>query len=300
MAKILAIDDEERMLELICAFLEHDDHEVKTATNGQLALEIAHQFQPELILCDVQMPEMDGYAVLKAFREDEQLVRVPFVFLTGLDDMKHLRQGMNLGADDYLTKPFSYADLSEAIRVRLGKHKALSDQYAAELKEAEEKAEQARNIDDVTGLPNRKRLNEIFTSKVMASGSLALLSCSFDQFQTLVQDRPEALINVLLKGASTRLCSLYPGEDVLFYVDRNHFVLLLPNEGTPLPLRAQTLLGKLNDPYKIMQQELLLTASIGIARCPEDGEDLAGLLRKAEAARTRAERDGGNLHRFAE
>ncbi|PKL77207.1 MAG: hypothetical protein CVV27_06340 [Candidatus Melainabacteria bacterium HGW-Melainabacteria-1] len=299
MAKILAIDDEERMLDLICAFLEHDDHVMATARNGREGVEKALDFQPDLILCDVQMPDMDGYDVLKAVREDERLVRVPFVFLTGLDEMKHLRQGMNLGADDYLTKPFSYADLSQAIQVRLEKHKALAEQYANEVREAEAKAEEAMLTDDVTGLPNRKRLKDVFLSRLQASGSLAVLCLSFDGFQQLSTQRPEALLNVLLKGAATRLRAFVPDASSLFYIDRNRFVLLMP-DAELLPRQAQTLLGKLNEPYKIMQQELLLTASLGIARSPSDSEELQSLLRMAEAARTKAESDGGNQHRFAE
>lgn len=299
MSKILAIDDESRMLDLICAFLEHDDHEVKTATSGKAGIELAKTFAPELILCDVQMPDMDGYEVLKSVRETESLSSVPFVFLTGLDDMKHLRQGMNLGADDYLTKPFSYADLSEAINVRLEKHKAIAEHYEADIREAEAKASEALFTDDVTGLPNRKRLNEVFPARMAESPALVLLSCAFDSFQGLANERPEALVNILLKGASTRLRSLFSAEETVFYVERNQFVVLLPADA-PLALRAQTLLSKLNDPYKIMQQELLLTASVGIARSPQDGQDLGTLLRKAEAARNRAEAEGGNLYRFVD
>jgi PleD family two-component response regulator len=258
---------------------------------------------PDLILCDVQMPDMDGYEVLKQVREDEGLVRVPFVFLTGLDDMKHLRQGMNLGADDYLTKPFSYADLSQAVTMRLEKHKALTEQYEAELREAEEKAVSAESAllsDDITGLPNRRALDERFLSRVHALGETAVMVCGFDKFAEFGQNRPEALVKVLLKGAATRLRAMFPDEDSLYSVERNSFVLLLPSGPGQLPLKAQTIIGKLNDPYKIMGQELTLCASLGLAQFPADGESLAPLLRKAEAARHKAEAAGGNQHRFAE
>jgi len=125
MARILAIDDEPNMLELIRAFLTMDDHEVKTAVNGAEGVQTALSFLPDLILCDVMMPDMDGYSVLKAVQEDERLAQVPFVFLTGLGDMEHLRQGMNLGADDYLTKPFKYKVISETVKTRILKHNKL-------------------------------------------------------------------------------------------------------------------------------------------------------------------------------
>lgn len=300
MAKILAIDDEARMLELICSFLEHAEHQVQTATGGEPALALARTYLPDLILCDVQMPGMDGYAVLRAFREDAQLSRIPFVFLTGLDDMKHLRQGMNLGADDYLTKPFTYVDLSTAIQVRLEKQKAVAEVYEAELREVEAKTTEALYTDEVSGLPNRKRLQELFPLKSGELASLVLLSCAFDGFQDWSQLRPEALINILLKGASTRLRSQFQTPDELFYLERNHFVVLMDGADPTLSLRCQTMLSKLNDPFKIMQQEFFLTASVGIARCPENGLDLNSLLRQAEAARHKAEQAGGNQHHFVD
>lgn len=302
MAKILAIDDEERMLELICAFLENDEHEVQTATRGRDAIEIARSFKPDLILCDVQMPEMNGYDVLTEMRSDEAFVNMPFVFLTGLDDMKHLRQGMNLGADDYLTKPFSYADLSQAVKVRLEKHRAVAETYEAELREAELRAEAALLTDEVTGLPNRKCLNDSFLSRLQALGEMALMVCGFDNLSAVTQDRPEALANVLLKGAATRLRAAFDSVDNLYVAEHNQFVLLMPcGEAFPSPAqRAQKVLSKLNEPYKIMGQELNLSVSLGIARVPDDGEELSVLLRKAEAARAKAEAAGGNQHGFAE
>ncbi len=302
MAKILAIDDEERMLELISAFLENDDHEIQTATRGRDAIEKAKHFNPDLILCDVQMPDMDGYDVLKEFRSDDAFLGLPFIFLTGLDDMKHLRQGMNLGADDYLTKPFSYADLSQAVKVRLEKHRAVTESYEAEVRQAEERAETALYTDEVTGLANQKALSEQFLSRLQALGEMAVMVCGFDQFDKLIEERPAALANVILKGAATRLRSAFDSEDNLYSIGRNRFVLLMPcGDAFPsLAQRAQMVLSKLNDPYKIMGQELTLGVSLGIARVPDDGEELNGLLRKAEAACVKAEAAGGNQHHFAE
>ena len=91
MPKILAIDDETNMLDLIRAFLSMDQHTVETAQNGEEALTIARNFLPDLILCDVMMPDMDGYTVLNKLQEIPELKGTPFVFLTGLGDMQHMR-----------------------------------------------------------------------------------------------------------------------------------------------------------------------------------------------------------------
>jgi len=299
MAKILAIDDEPTILDLVQAFLENDDHEVLMAGSGGEGVEKALAFQPELIICDVQMPDMNGFDVLKKVREDEGLLRVPFIFLTGLDDMKHLRQGMNLGADDYLTKPFSYKDLSEAVQVRLEKRRALSEQYENELRAADAKLDQAKHFDEVTNLPNRSKLRDGFVQAQAQHGQLALLSCSFDHFETLSASRPEALVNAWLKGAANRLKQLFSTENTLFYPEANHFVLLLPAEPSQsLPRLAAKILASLNEPYKIMQKAWDLTASIGISQYPADGQELSELLKQAGQARQRAEAEGGNQHRF--
>lgn len=294
MAKILAIDDEATILDLVQAFLENDDHEVILAHNGQEGVSKAQSFLPDLIICDVQMPDLTGFEVLQAVRGHEDLLRVPFVFLTGLDDMKHLRQGMNLGADDYLTKPFSYKDLSEAVRVRLEKHRALTEQYENELKAADDKLTHARYFDAITNLPNREKLRDSFSGH--HDEQMALFSCSFDGFAALSAERPEALLNALLKGAANRLLKLMPEQ--VFYPEPNHFVLLLPAEDRNLTLQAQQVLASLNEPYKIMQKEWNLTASLGIAQFPADGHDLTGLLKAASSARMRAEAAGGNRHAF--
>ena len=86
---------------------------------GAVAVELARREKPDLILCDVMMPELDGYGVLQALQADASLARIPFIFLTAKGEKDDLRSGMNLGADDYLTKPVANADLVRAIEARL-------------------------------------------------------------------------------------------------------------------------------------------------------------------------------------
>ena len=89
------------------------------AENGRVSLELAKKERPDLILCDVMMPELDGYGVIAALRADAETVTIPFIFLTAKGEKPDIRAGMNLGADDYLTKPVAKADLLAAIRSRL-------------------------------------------------------------------------------------------------------------------------------------------------------------------------------------
>ena len=119
MKKILVIEDEPEMRRNITTLLRYHDFEPIAAENGRTGIEAARREKPDLILCDVMMPELDGHAVLQALQADAALARIPFIFLTAKGEKEDLRSGMNLGADDYLTKPVANADLVRAIEVRL-------------------------------------------------------------------------------------------------------------------------------------------------------------------------------------
>jgi EAL domain-containing protein (putative c-di-GMP-specific phosphodiesterase class I)/ActR/RegA family two-component response regulator len=129
MKKILAIEDEEVIRENILKLLKAEGFEVMGAENGMQGLSLAMSNPPDVILCDVTMPELDGYGVLAALRSNSVTATIPFVFLTGKADRSQMRQGMELGADDYLTKPFTKAELVGAIASRLKKQAAFTEQY---------------------------------------------------------------------------------------------------------------------------------------------------------------------------
>jgi DNA-binding NarL/FixJ family response regulator len=119
MKKILVIEDEPEMRRNITALLRFYEYEPVGAQNGREGVEAARRERPDLILCDVMMPELDGYGVLRALQQDASLARIPFVFLTAKGEKDDLRSGMDLGADDYLTKPVANVDLVRAIEARL-------------------------------------------------------------------------------------------------------------------------------------------------------------------------------------
>ena len=119
MRRILVIEDEPEMRRNIITLLRFQEYEPIEAENGRKGVELARREKPDLILCDVMMPELDGYGVLQALQQDVGLALIPFVFLTAKGDKDDLRSGMNLGADDYLTKPVVNADLVRAIEARL-------------------------------------------------------------------------------------------------------------------------------------------------------------------------------------
>ncbi len=119
MNKILVIEDEDIIRENIFDALSLNDFEIFTAENGIEGVRLAKQINPDLILCDIMMPLMDGYGVLKEIKSDEKFTLTPFVFISAKSNHEDIRNGMNLGADDYLIKPFLLQDLLKIVSLKL-------------------------------------------------------------------------------------------------------------------------------------------------------------------------------------
>ena len=129
MKKILVIEDEQTVRESILDLLEAEGFSGMGGENGNVGLQLARDNHPDLILCDVQMPDLDGYSVLTHLREAANTADIPFIFLTARGTKADIRYGMELGADDYLTKPCTATELLGAISVRLAKQAALLERY---------------------------------------------------------------------------------------------------------------------------------------------------------------------------
>lgn len=119
MKRILVIDDDARLREQYTEILKLEGYQVTEARNGREGIEKARKEPPDLVLCDITMPEMNGHRVLETLRNEPRTAHLPFVFLTGWSEQADIRTGMNLGADDYLTKPVVPDELVAAIRARL-------------------------------------------------------------------------------------------------------------------------------------------------------------------------------------
>lgn len=122
---VLVIEDNQDIRESTAEILELADYMVYTAENGKKGVELAQVHLPDMILCDIMMPELDGYGVLYLLNKNEQTANIPFIFLTAKAERTDLRKGMEMGADDYLTKPFDDMELLNAIETRLQKRQNL-------------------------------------------------------------------------------------------------------------------------------------------------------------------------------
>ncbi len=120
--KILVIEDNLEMCENIASILKLANYQVFTANTGRLGIEMVQQIQPDLIVCDIMMPDLDGYGVLHILGKDPSTANIPFIYLTAKSEHRDFRAGMNLGADDYITKPFDGLELFNAIELRLKKN----------------------------------------------------------------------------------------------------------------------------------------------------------------------------------
>lgn len=129
MKSILVIDDNQGIRENTAEILELAGYKTITAENGKKGVDLAIKHNPSLIVCDIMMPELDGYGVLHLVRKIESLAQTPFIFLTAKTERSDFRKGMEMGADDYITKPFDDIELLNAIEIRLKKAAIMENQY---------------------------------------------------------------------------------------------------------------------------------------------------------------------------
>lgn len=127
MKKVLLIEDDKVLRENTTELLELSEYRVLSASNGKKGVASAKEFQPDVIVCDIMMPEMDGYTVLETLATDPLMRQIPFIFLSAKTERKDVRKGMELGADDYITKPFEESELIGAIESRIARSSILKE-----------------------------------------------------------------------------------------------------------------------------------------------------------------------------
>ena len=145
MNKVLIIEDEKNIRETIKEILELNDYKTDTAKNGLIGVAKAIQFKPDLIICDVMMPEMDGFETLRNIRSVNGISTTPFIFLTAKTEKRDLREGMNSGADDFLNKPFNAKELLEVIELRINKSQQTKKEFNLEINNLKEEVSNIQN-----------------------------------------------------------------------------------------------------------------------------------------------------------
>jgi signal transduction histidine kinase len=188
MPKILVIDDDELVCEMITSSLRLEGFETISALDGTLGVEAARTHLPDLIICDIVMPNLDGYGTLKAMRDDPATAMIPFIFLTGQAAKSDMRQGMVSGADDFLTKPVMMGELVAAIRARIQKRALV-------------KQETERKLDELRVNLSLSLPHEIRTP---LSGIIGFAEVLRDDVKSLGAEEISDMAKIILKSA-TRL-----------------------------------------------------------------------------------------------
>ncbi len=218
LGKILLIDDEEAFREVTGQLLLKHGFEFLAASDGREGLRRAGESLPDLILCDLLMPEMNGYAVLAALRDDERLAETPVIFLTAESEPAEVRRGMNLGAEDYLIKPASILDLVGAIKARLDRRQSERCRRAKQVKRARRLARRRLARQDAAALLADSPLTGSFLIKTLKEKQLVKNDeiksiIAFGEYSRVYWDKSAQ--GVLLRKSLKRWQSELPSEQFI-------------------------------------------------------------------------------------
>lgn len=206
MKKILLIEDNFDIRENTVELLTLAGYDVRAAENGKIGVDLAIKEQPDLIICDIMMPELDGYGVLHILGKRSDTAAIPFIFLTALTEKSEVRKGMELGADDYLTKPFDDTSLLNAIEARFRKSSIRKSEYAATSEGLTSFLSEAGKILNLKTLTDGKKVTvvkkktELFSEGDMPS-SVFLVQSGEIKVSRLHQEGKELITNLYTKGS---------------------------------------------------------------------------------------------------
>ena len=293
----LLIVDDDKHNRLLLTELFEGEYKIIQAKNGLQALELARAHAPDLILLDVLMPEMDGMAVIRALKRDDATRHIPVIFITALDSAADEELGLDLGAVDYIAKPFH----PPIARVRVRNHLQIVHQRRL--------LEQIAALDGLTGIPNRRRFDEALAqewSRCQRSGlPLSLIVADVDQFKQYNDTLGHAAGDRVLQdvAAALRQAARRPGDLAARY-GGEEFVLLLPETDAP---QAQQLADELLQrmaarklPHPSASAAPCVTLSLGgITTIPASSVVAPDFFERADAALYQAKAQGRNRWRWA-
>jgi diguanylate cyclase (GGDEF)-like protein len=306
--KIVVAEDEDAIRENLARMLRIEGFDVAAAANGKEALALVREHLPALILSDVMMPVLDGHGLLQAVRDDPLTSSTPFVFLTARADRSDLRTGMNLGADDYLVKPFQRDELLAAVRARLTRR--ATEGQAAQRLQAE--AQRLLHFDALTNLPNRRlmleRVRAASHQAQRSNSRLALIMLGLDGLSQVNDSLGHESGDVVLREVADRLFrkinqAVFVSEfDGVGRVSGEQFAILLEGFGDDAYLDSlcRELLAAVERPYQAETQQLFLKACAGVALLDAGKTAPEDLMRNADAALHQAQLGGpGSLSFFS-
>ena len=321
MTTILIVDDSEDNLTLTSLVLEKDDHKIVTARTGRDALRIAQHDQPDIILLDIQMPDMDGFEVCRRLKADEETSTIPVLFLTAKHkDIDSMSLGLSLGAEDYIVKPFSSIELRARVSVlarlkrqmdELGeKNQELAtanetlEETNSQLLEAQQALEQMAVTDPLTALYNRRyfteRLSEAFSMIDREKVVIHIIMFDLDHFKNVNDTYGHQMGDAVLLQFSHILRRAVRKNDIIARIGGEEFVIAMFNIPSDRANAAADRIREEVAKYKFESEghKLSMTTSIGVASYPDlqlENPTLEKMLQIADEALYYAKTHGRNL-----
>jgi len=316
---ILIVDDTVENLVFLSNVLETAGYLVRKARNGKMALRAVQDAVPDLVLLDIRMPDLDGYEVCQRLKANARTAQVPIMFLSALDDVADKVKAFEVGASDYMTKPFQVDEVLVRTQNQLLLKSALHEvnqlnqrledkvrQRTRQLERANSQLMEMAYHDDLTGLPNRALLTECLARSLESIQNdseyqFALMFLDCDRFKLVNDSFGHAIGDTLLVEVTRRLSACIGPEDTLARFSGDEFVVLI-NQVSGLEETeaiAQSLLDSLKPSFRISDREIFINASVGIVisdtqpySTPEH------MLRDADTAMYSAKKQGKARYRF--
>jgi two-component system cell cycle response regulator len=291
---VLLVEDSAAIRALVRRMLAAGGHTVVEAAGGAAALTVCREQQPDVVLLDVEMPEMSGWDVLAAMKSDADLRDVPVVFLTGRSDTADMVDGLRLGAHDYLRKPCEPTELLARVQAA-ARVKRLQD----ELRQRNEELDLISRTDSLTGLHNRRHIEEYLTKLVSLARRnaqpIAVLIIDIDHFKSVNDGHGHDAGDAVLREVTARLAGSLRLEDMVGRWGGEEFLVVLPNTSiqgaAELAERLRRVVAE--EPCRLPDGGAMrVTISLGCAASVMD--DAGTLVRAADAAMYQAKESGRN------
>jgi len=302
-SRILVVDDHPDNVEIIQARLESRGYQVETAANGQQALDRVTENPPHLVLLDVMMPLMDGYEVARRIKSDSSLPFIPIILVTARDSTEDKVEGLDAGAEDYLTKPVNFPELEARVRSML-RIKRLQDELDEKNRELEEANRQLRKLsitDGLTGLFNHRHIHELlreeFERSARSSEPVAVVMLDLDHFKNVNDTHGHPTGDVILFETAEILRDTAREIDMLGRYGGEEFIAVLPDSDEEAAVRFAERVRERMDAHTFRdgEKEVRMTLSCGAAALPASGVDSpSALLKLADEALYRAKAGGRN------
>jgi two-component system cell cycle response regulator len=301
--RILVVDDHEDNVELLRVRLEAWGYQVDTARDGQQALERVEASPPDLILLDVMMPEVDGNEVARRVKQNPALPFIPIIMQTALDSTESKVEGLEAGADDYITKPIEFAELKARLRsmLRIKRLQEELEERERELLEANERLRHMSRTDALTGLENRRsierHLDSMFAHGVRLGEPLACVMSDLDRFKSVTDEHGHHAGDAVLKQFAAIVKKAAREIDVAGRFGGEEFIVLLPGTVLDAAVTFAERLRKDVESHTFVYEggSIRRTASFGVAAWPHPKvRDCDAIVRAADDALYVAKETGRN------